>query len=73
MSGVARARVAVSRPGREDEQQAGGAARADLVALAGIEHGEEARPAAHRLVVAHDLDLALDDDEVGALVDLVIL
>src|SRR4051794_38890241 len=61
-------------PGRQDKQYPRVGAGTHLVALAGIEHGEHARPAAHRVAVAlRDLDLTGDDDEMGALVDLVVL
>ena len=45
----------------------------DLVALARVEHEEEPRAARGRALGAVDLDLAVDDDDVGALVDLVVL
>src|SRR3954447_868597 len=61
-------------PRREHEQQARVAAGAHLVALAGIEDREQAWSAAQRVAVAlRDVDLARDDDEVGALVHLVVL
>src|SRR3954469_11788818 len=61
-------------PGREHEQYPRVAAGTHLVALARVEDGEEARPAGHGVAVAlRDLDLARDDDEVGALVHLVVL
>src|SRR3954452_9677539 len=61
-------------PGREHEQYPRVAAGTHLVALARVEHGEQARPAGHGVAVAlRDLDLARDDDEVGALVHLVVL
>ena len=47
--------------------------RPDLVALARVEHEEEPRSARHRAVRPVDLDLAFDDDDVRALVDLVVL
>jgi hypothetical protein len=72
-SGVARAGMPVAGPRREHEQQPRVAAGADLVALAGVEDREEARTAGHGLAAARDLDLAVDDEQVGALVDLVVL
>src|SRR5262249_7875930 len=73
-SGVARARVPVAGPRREHEQQPRVADGAHLVALARVEDREETGAARDRVVrPARDLDLALDDDEVRALVDLVVL
>src|SRR4029079_8454990 len=73
-SGVARARVPVAGRRGEDEQQPRVAASAHLVALARVEDREEARAAGHRIAgAAMALDLALDDDELRALVDLVVL
>src|SRR5215217_178596 len=61
-------------PGREHEQQPRVAAGAHLVALAGVEHRQQPGAAGHGVRLAlRDLDLALDDDEMGALVHLVIL
>ena len=70
---VAQARVAVAGPGGEQQQQAGVGAGADLVALVWIEHCEEAWPARFAAAVARDLDLAVDHEQPGALVDLVLL
>src|SRR5215218_6939039 len=73
-SGVARAGVPVARPRGEHEQQPRVAPSAHLVALAGGEDREEPRPAGHAVAApARDLDLAVDDHEVGALVDLMVL
>src|SRR3954468_23617192 len=72
-SGVARARVPLAGPRREDEQQPRLAAGANLVALAGLEHREQPGATGDRLTVAGDLHLAVDDDEMRALVDLVVL
>ena len=48
--------------------------RPHLVALAGVEDCEEPGAGGDRLAgAAADVDLAVDDDEVGALVDLVVL
>jgi hypothetical protein len=60
-------------PGGQDEQQPSIGARADLVALGGVEHGQQARPAGDGLVPLDHVDLAFDDDQVGALVDLMVL
>ncbi len=61
-------------PGRQHEQQPRIGPRADLVALAGLEDREEPRAAADRVAaVGPDLDLALDHDELRALMDLVLL
>src|SRR3954447_18251799 len=61
-------------PGREHKQYPRVAARTHLVALARVEDGKQARAAGHAVAVAlRDLDLARDDDEVGALVHLVVL
>src|SRR3954470_5929526 len=61
-------------PGREHEQHPRVAVGTHLVALARVEDGEQARAAGHGVAVAlRDLDLARDDDEVGALVDLMVL
>ena len=65
--------MTLPRPRGEDEQQARIAARADLVALAGAEDGQQTRAAAVALVARDDLDLSVDDDQVGALVDLMVL
>src|SRR5262245_52468821 len=70
---VAGARVPVPGPGRQHEQQPRVRAGAHLVALVRIEHGQQARAAGDRAVAAGDLDLAVDDDDVGPLVDLVLL
>src|SRR4051794_41131570 len=61
--------VTVARPWREDEQQTRVAARAHRVALARIEDRREACAAG----LAADVHLAVHDDHVGALVDLVLL
>ena len=66
--GVAGAGMPVAGPRREHEQQPGVADRADGMALAGIEDRGEPRPAGR----AGELDLALDHDDVGALVHLVL-
>src|SRR5215217_5142844 len=61
-------------PGREHEQHPRVAAGTHLVALAGVEDGEQTGPAGHGVAVAlRDLHLARDHDEVGALVHLMIL
>src|SRR3954452_24083199 len=70
---VAGARVALAGPGGEDEQEARVLGGADLVALAGVEDGQEAGAAGHRLAALLDLDRALDHHEMGLLVDAVIL
>ena len=62
-----------SRPGSEHEQDPGVTRGAHLVALSRVEHGREARPAAHGRAVGVDLHLAVDHDQVRALVDLVVL
>src|SRR6478672_8646660 len=67
------ARMPGSRPGRQHEQQAGVAQGLDLVPLL-------RRPVRHRahgcglaLALLTQLDLAVDHDQVGVLVDLVLL
>ena len=65
--------MALPRPRGQDEQQPRIAARPDLVALAGIEDRQQARPTGDRVVARDDVDLAVDDDQVGALVDLMVL
>src|SRR3954451_24942780 len=66
--------MARAGPGRKHEKYPRVGAGTHLVALAGVEHGEHARPAAHGVAVAlRDLDLARDDDEMGTLVHLVVL
>src|SRR4051794_5961863 len=72
-SSVARARVPVARPRGKHEEQARVRTGAHLVALCGVEHREQAGPAGQRAPVVRDLDLAVDDDEIGALVDLMVL
>src|SRR5215210_1404491 len=63
-----------ARPRREQEEEPRVAASADLVALVGIEDGQQPGPPGDALtVVALDLDLAVDHDQVGALVDLMVL
>src|SRR4051794_7121284 len=72
-SRVARAGMPVTGPRREHEQQPRVLGGAHLVALAGIEDREEPGTAGDALVgSAEHLDGAVDDDEVGALVDLVV-
>ena len=68
-----RARVPLARPRREHQQQPRVALRAHLVALLGVEHRDEARASADAAAVRVDLDLAVDHDEVRALVHLVVL
>src|SRR4051812_29776290 len=70
---VPRAGVALAGPWREDEEQARVTRGAHLVALVRVEDRE--RPGAGRgsLPVAVDLDLAVDDDQVRTLMDLVVL
>ena len=73
---AALARVAFAGPGSQHQQQPRVAGGAHLVALACLEVRHEARrrrsgPGA--LPAAADLDLAVDDDQIGALVDLVLL
>jgi hypothetical protein len=41
--------------------------------LARVEHGQQAWPTGNGLAVLHDVDLAVNDDQVGALVDLMVL
>ena len=65
--------MALPGPGGQDEQQARVAARAHLVALGRVEDGQQARPAGDGLAARDDVDLAVDDDQVGALVDLMVL
>src|SRR5919112_1637901 len=61
-------------PWRQYEKHPRVAAGTHLVALAGVEDGEQAGAAGHGLAVAlRDLDLARDDDEMRALVHLVVL
>ena len=72
-SSVARSGVARARPRGQDEQQPRVAARADLVALGGVEDRQQARAARDGLLARDDVDLAVDDDQVGALVDLMVL
>src|SRR4051794_30517463 len=65
--------MAVAGPRREHQQQPRIARGAHLVALAGIEDGEEPGPARDRVArPARHLDLAVDDDEMRALVDLMV-
>ncbi len=63
----------LARPGGQDEQQPGIAVRADLVALGGVEHREQARSTGHAVVARDEIDLPIHDDQVGALVDLMVL
>src|SRR6185312_3866895 len=73
-SGVARARVPVAGPRSEHEQQPRVGLGPHLMALAGVEHREEPGAGPDGVAVAAtDVDLALDDHEMGALVDLVVL
>ena len=66
---VACARVTVPGPRREHDQQARVGDRLGRVALVRVEHGGAARAAG----LPAELDLAVDHDHVGALVDLVVL
>src|SRR5215210_7090258 len=65
--------MAVAGPRREDEEQPRVAARADLVALTRAEDVERAGAARGGRAAGRDVDLALHHDEMGALVDLVVL
>src|SRR5947209_4078124 len=62
-----------ARPGREQQEQPRVAARADRVALAGVEVGDQPGAALFSAADGGDLGLAGDDDDVGALVYLVLL
>jgi hypothetical protein len=64
--------MAFAWPRRQDEKQSRVAARAHFVALGRIEDGQQTRAAADRRFALGDLDLAVDDDEVGTLVDLMV-
>src|SRR4051812_11641521 len=70
---VALARMARTRPGSEDQQQARVALRRHLVALLRdpVRHRADARRPA--FAVLAQLDLAIYDDQVGVLMDLVLL
>ena len=68
------ARVALAGPRGEDQQQACVLGGADLAALVGVELGEQAAAAADRLAARlAELDRAVDDDQPGPLVDLVLV
>src|SRR3954463_11518507 len=66
--------MARARPRRKYEKYPCVGAGTHLMALAGVEHGQQPRAAADAVAVPlRHLDLAGDDDEVGALVHLVVL
>src|SRR2546421_1876554 len=69
---VAMARVALAGPGREQEQQPGVARHPHLVALGRVVYGERAGAGALGAAVLHQLDLAVDDHQPRALVNLVL-
>ncbi len=64
---VPAAGVALARPGREDQEQAGVGRRGDRVALVRVERGQQAGRLLTAVAVrVGDLDLAVGDDEPGA-------
>src|SRR5207247_153563 len=65
--------VSLAGPRREQEQQPRVAARAHLVALGRVEDGERAGAGGGALAVLNQFDLALHDDQLRALVDLMLL
>src|SRR3954453_1812878 len=70
---VPRARVALAGPRREDQEQARVGGGADLVTLVRVEDRERPGRRGDPRAVLLDLHLAVEDDQVRALVDLVVL
>ena len=72
-SGGRARRMSLARPGREHEHQPGVGDGPDGMALAGFEVRQEAGTARDLLTTVRDLDLAVDDEQIGTLVNLVLL